>query len=195
MTEEEISKIKPEHKRFAEEYIFDFNATRSYKIAYPSEKKNEETTRAAASRLLTHVNVKDYIDHLQADLGKTAGISRLRVLREYESIAFSSIAHLHNTWIERKAFEQLTDEQKACIAEIQTQTKTVNGNEQSLEIDFVKIKLYDKQKALESINKMLGYNEPDKVDLTSKVDKLSGLSTDELIKRAKAVGEIGQNKD
>lgn len=48
-------------KRFADEYICYLNATRAYKVAYSSV-KNDETAKAAASRLLTNVNVKKYID-------------------------------------------------------------------------------------------------------------------------------------
>lgn len=48
-------------KRFADEYIIDLNATRAYKAVYKNV-KNDETAKAAASRLLTNVNVKKYID-------------------------------------------------------------------------------------------------------------------------------------
>lgn len=47
-------------KRFADEYIIDLNATRAYKVAYPNV-KNDETAKAAASRLLTNVNVQKYV--------------------------------------------------------------------------------------------------------------------------------------
>lgn len=48
-------------KRFADEYLIDLNATRAYKAAYPTVKK-DEVAKAAGSRLLTDVNVKKYID-------------------------------------------------------------------------------------------------------------------------------------
>ena len=48
-------------KIFADEYLIDLNATRAYRVAYPSVKK-DETARANASRLLTNANVKKYID-------------------------------------------------------------------------------------------------------------------------------------
>lgn len=47
-------------KIFADEYLIDLNATRAYRIAYPSVKK-DEAARANASRLLTNANVKKYI--------------------------------------------------------------------------------------------------------------------------------------
>ncbi len=48
-------------KIFADEYLIDLNATRAYRVAYPSVKK-DETARANASRLLTNANVKKYVD-------------------------------------------------------------------------------------------------------------------------------------
>ena len=47
-------------KRFCDEYLSDLNATRAYKAVYKSV-KSDEVAKAAASRLLTNVNVKKYI--------------------------------------------------------------------------------------------------------------------------------------
>ena len=48
-------------KIFAEEYLIDLNATRAYKTAYPTVKKNSVAAQAG-SRLLRNVNIKQYID-------------------------------------------------------------------------------------------------------------------------------------
>ncbi len=48
-------------KKFADEYLIDLNATRAYRVAYPSVKK-DETAAAAATRMLRNVKVKNYID-------------------------------------------------------------------------------------------------------------------------------------
>ena len=48
-------------KIFADEDIIDLNATRAYKAAYPSVKK-DNVASAAASRMLGNVKVKAYID-------------------------------------------------------------------------------------------------------------------------------------
>lgn len=48
-------------KRFCDEYLIDCNATRAYKTVYKNV-KSDETAKSAASRLLTNVNVKKYID-------------------------------------------------------------------------------------------------------------------------------------
>lgn len=168
-------------KRFCEEYILDWNGSRAYKVAYPNI-KNDETARAGASRLLTYDNVKLYIKEIQADLEKISGVSRLKVLNEYKKLAFSSIAHLHNTWVERAEFEQLTEDQKSCIESIDTKVIKKKGHELNkdgnfevviYDVEYVKIKLYDKQKALDSISKMLGYNEPEKKDITTNGESIN----------------------
>lgn len=48
-------------KIFADEYLIDLNATRAYKVAYPNI-KNDHSARTLASRLLTKVDIKSYID-------------------------------------------------------------------------------------------------------------------------------------
>lgn len=167
-------KLTGKQKRFCEEYIFDFNGARAARDAGYSE----ETARNIASENLTKPDIQAYIAELQANMEQTSGISRLRVLREHEKLAFSSIAHLHDTWITRKDFDQLTDEQKSCIAEIQTQTRQqsqldpISGEIETIQIDFVKVKLYDKQKALDSISKILGFESAKKLDLTTKGEKI-----------------------
>ena len=47
-------------KLFADEYLIDLNATRAYRAAYPSVKK-DETAAAAAARMLRNVKVAEYV--------------------------------------------------------------------------------------------------------------------------------------
>jgi phage terminase small subunit len=183
--------LSPKQKAFCREYIFDWNATRAYKIAYPNS--GGLTARVEACKLLTKPNVKQYCELIQKDLEKLCGISRAKVLNEHMKLAYSSIAHLHNTWIELRQFELLTQEQKDCIAEIDTKTERKYFSEYDpdkedfvkvpYDVKYIKIKLYDKQKALDSISKMLGYDAPIKTELTGKDGKdlipIKGITFDE----------------
>ena len=56
-----MDKLTNKQMIFANEYLVDLNATRAYKKAYPNVKK-DSVAKAAASRLLTNVNLKNYID-------------------------------------------------------------------------------------------------------------------------------------
>ena len=48
-------------KKFCDEYLIDCNATRAYKAAYPHV-KNDNVAKSAGNRLLTYVDIKEYID-------------------------------------------------------------------------------------------------------------------------------------
>lgn len=56
-----MAKLTDKQIIFANEYLVDLNATRAYKKAYPSVKK-DSAARANASKLLTNANIKNYID-------------------------------------------------------------------------------------------------------------------------------------
>lgn len=148
---------------FCKEYILHWNGTKAaIRAGY-----SQNCAAVQASENLTKPNIQAYIEYLKKNIAEVAEISPLRVLNEYKKIAFSSIAHLHNTWIERKEFESLTEEQKGCIQEIVTQTRSIKSDGGFVDIEYVKIKLYDKIRGLEGINKMLGYDSPEKVELSN----------------------------
>lgn len=169
MAEKETG-LSDKQEKFCYEYCIDLNATQAaIRAGY-----SENTARSIASNLLTKVNIKTRIKEMQDNLAETAGVTRLRVLNEHMKMAFSSIAHLHNTWIKRKDFETLTEDQKACIAEIDTKVKTEweydtdTKEREPISVEYVRIKLYDKQKALDAISKMLGYDAASEINVRIK---------------------------
>jgi phage terminase small subunit len=162
------AKLTPKEERFCHEYVLCLNATKAATVAGYSER----SAHVIGHRLLIKDNIQERIKYLKNNLAETAGISALRVLREHEKIAFSSIAHLHNSWMERKDFEKLTDDQKACIKSISTKILKrdigTRENPDIVDVEYVKIELYDKQKSLDSISDMLGFDAPVKAELTGK---------------------------
>lgn len=159
--------LTEKQKAFCREYVIDWNATRSYLSTYPNV-SSPNVAGVCANKLLRNVKIQEYCELIQKDLEKLCGISKARIINEQAKLAFSNVKELRNTWIELKEFEALSDDQKACISEVQTQTRTMTINEESIEVDFVKIKLYDKQKALDSLAKLYGYDAPNKVEVTGK---------------------------
>lgn len=158
------AELTQKQKDFCRHYILDWNGTQAaIKAGY-----SEDSAGSIASENLTKPEIQAYISDIQKDIEKQAGVSRLMVANEMKKVAFSSIASLHNTWIALSEFESLTDEQKACISEISTQkrveVKYVGEEAVPWEVDYVKIKLHDKLRALDGLTKMLGYNAPEKVE-------------------------------
>lgn len=188
--------ITEKQKRFADEWLVDLNGTRAYKVAYPSVKK-DETAKAAASRLLTNVNVKAYIQERQKEREKRTEITQDSVLRELALIAFAKASDYARV-VEKDAMvevdgnmvpvldedgnqvkyrtvepiltDELTEDQKKAIAVIK------KGR------DGFEIKPYSKIQALELLGKHLGmFTEKVEVKNTTP-NAFEGLTTEELKK-------------
>lgn len=161
-------KLTAKERIFCHQYIIDWNGARSAREAGYSE----ETAKEIASQNLTKLHIQQYIAFIKNNIEEECGISKMKVIKELSKIAFSSIAHLHNTWIERTEFEQLTDDQKASIESIDTkiQKRNIGSREDPdvVDVEYVKIKLYSKLQASDLINKMMGYNMPEKKEITGK---------------------------
>ena len=112
--EEPINELSNKQKKFCEEYILDWNATRAYQETYPNA--SYETSNVNGSKLLVKASIKAYIEEIQLDLQKLAGISRLSIIQDLQKI--------------QKESE----------------------------------KSKDKTKAIEVINKMLGFNAPEQTE-------------------------------
>ena len=156
--EELKKKLTVKQKNFCHEYVVDWNASRAARVAGYSEK----TARLTGNENLSKPYIKQYLDFIKNDFEMLCGISKTKQIRELQKIAYSSIAHLHLTWIKLKEFDALTDDQKASIESIETKTDTIKKGKGFLKINFVKIKLHSKQAALAEINKMQAYYEPEK---------------------------------
>lgn len=163
--------LTEKQKIFCREYIYDWNATRAAKVAGYSE----DTAYAIGAENLRKPQIQAYISEIQKDLEKIAGISRLRLINEHLNIINTSIAHMHNTWIERTEFDKLTTDQKLCIQELSYQTRTVKDysldpeNPEDVQIEYVKLKLYDRQKSLDALTRMLGHYEAEKVQHSGEI--------------------------
>lgn len=161
----ELPKLTDKQRRFCEEYVIDWNATRAAIASGYSEK----TAQQIGSENLLKLVIQDYIEEIQKDLGKLSGVSALRNILELKKIAYTNVSDLKKDWLTLEEFESLDDETKAAISEISTDITTFGEDGRK---ETVKFKLHDKQRAIELLNKMLGFNAPDKKDITSGGDKI-----------------------
>ena len=192
-------KLTEKERIFCHQYIIDWNGARSAREAGYSEK----TCYVIASENLTKPHIKQYIDFIKDDYEKEAGISKLKNLHELAKIAYSSIDHLHDTWIEKKEFEDLVKENPnilACIQSIESSVEKKNiggrnkGNQLIVDVEVVKLKLYSKLQAIGMINEMMGYKEAQKVEHSGSIDDVSKIPTKELVERASAIKTINESK-
>ena len=145
-------------KIFADEYLIDLNATRAYRVAYPSVKK-DETAAAAAARMLRNVKVQEYISERMQERQQRTEVTQDMVVKELASIAFARATDYVEIrsdgvcgTVVIKPTTDLSDQQISAIAGIK---EGANG---------IEIKLNDKEKALELLGRHLGiWN--DKLDI------------------------------
>lgn len=153
-------------EKFCNYYVETGNASDSYRRAYNCEKMKDKQIWEESSKLLINPKVTQRVKELQDELKDISDITKERLMRELSNIAFSTISDMHNTWIERKDFENLTPKQKSAIKSISTKVVKKNigtkDEPEYADVEFVKIEMHDKLKAIEDLIKMLGYNEPEK---------------------------------
>lgn len=146
-------------KIFADEYLIDLNATRAYRAAYPSVKK-DETAASAAARMLRNVKVAKYITERMEERQRRTEITQDMVLQELAAIAFARVTDYVSVMggmAQVKNTDQLSDSQIAAIAGIK---ETQNG---------IEVKLGSKEKTLELLGRHLGmWN--DKLDVAGDMD-------------------------
>ena len=133
-------------KIFADEYLVDLNATRAYRVAYPSVKK-DETAAQAGSRMLRNVKVAAYIQERMEERQKRTEITQDRVLEELAAIAFAKAtdyAEVKGECVKIKDTDTLDEQQIRAIAGIKEGKYGIE------------LKLNDKEKALELLGRHLG---------------------------------------
>lgn len=179
-TLKELKKIlKPSHQDFAKYYIVTgWNATKAYEKAYPLCSK--ETAYTNGNQLLKNAKIQQLISYLRDNCEDTVGISKQSQLQEYRKIAYSSIAHIHNSWITKIEWDKIMKSNPDALDAIESiDTKVIrklNDFEEAIEVEYVKIKLHDKNKALENIDKLMGYKAAEKVEVDAKVSNQLDLS-------------------
>lgn len=166
--------LTEKQERFCRKYVECVNASDAYRFAYDCSRMKPETVNRAAAALMRNSNIATRIDHLKSNLAEALNVSAARVLREHCRIAFSDATRIRSGWMNLKEFESLTEDERACIQSVETrERKTPTAYGECLTETYVKIKLYDKQKALDSISQMLGYNAPQKIDGDIKIKGLN----------------------
>lgn len=180
--EELQDKLTEKERIFCHQYIIDWNGSRAAREAGYSE----NTCAEIAYENLRKPHLIQYIDFIKNDLEKEAGISKLRQLNELKLIAYSSIEYLHETWIKFEDYEKLKKESPEILKAIEsTESKTEyrTVDESQVEIKLIKLKLYPKISAITEINKMQGYYEAEKINLSG------GIQTLNLVKASESRGD------
>lgn len=138
--------LTEKQKRFADEYLIDLNATRAYKAAYTTCKK-DEAAAVNGSKLLRNTNVADYVSKRMKDREQRTEITQDMVLQELAKIGFADITDfvtIEDQIVRVNSTDDIPPDKIGAIAGIKD---GANG---------IEVKLNDKGKALELIGRHLG---------------------------------------
>lgn len=191
-----MANLSKKELSFINEYFTNgFNGTKAYRKVFKSC-KTDKTARTLASRLLTKDGVKEEIEKRQKELKEKSDIKRedilndLRIIKDVNICDYMKIVKKERLVprideetgdsilvpeeydvLVYKATDELTVEQQKAIKLIEM-TKT-----------GIKYTFYDKDKAIDTINKMLGfYDNQIILNKTINTDFLKDKSTEELLK-------------
>ena len=143
-------------KRFCDEYLIDLNATRAYKVAYSSCKK-DETANVNGSKLLRNTKVKEYIMNKQKEREERTQVTQDMVIKELAKIAFLDISKLYNESGGLKNIHDIDSDTVRAISSLETFEEFEGfGADREHIGDVKKVKMLDKTKALELLGKHLG---------------------------------------
>ena len=145
-----MAKLKnKKHQLFCDEYLSNgLNGTQAYLSVYKSV-KSEEGARVNASKLLTNTNVAAYLSAVQEKSAKKAEVTRDMIIER-----LNKRSQLVQEIQELACKDKLTSDEQSKLIRLQMVIKTSDAN-----------------KSDEILNKMLGFNEPDKMDVNHKVWK------------------------
>jgi len=135
--------LDKKQKRFCEQYILDFNATRAaIKAGY-----SKDSARSIGCQLLTKVNIKHEINELIEKRKEKLIVNQEMIIAELAKLSFSDIGQFLDE-NGRISLDDLKEIDTSLIQEI-SQKDTKSG------VD-IKIKLFSKEKAIEMLAKHLG---------------------------------------
>lgn len=171
-------KLTPKERIFCHEYIIDWNGARAARKAGYSEKG----ANVQASHILAKIHIQQYIDFIKDDIAGEAKISKLMLVNELRKLATANISDIHTDWITKEDFKTLKKEKPDLVAAIQEiETKVIKQKAKEyddildemvdvvLDVEYVKIKLFDKRGVIQDLLKAMGWNEPDKLDLKGNI--------------------------
>ena len=168
-----MTKLTPKQENFCNYYLETGNASEAYRRAYSCENMKDETVNERSCRLLKEYKISTRVRQLQEKLQEKSDITKIEAVKELTNIVRARVTDVlfaRGTTIKIKNLEELPDHIVSCISVM----KKVKGG--------IEIKLYDKISAIDRLSKLLGWDEPSKIDIHGSVNTsfLEQMSNEEL---------------
>lgn len=146
----------PEHQRFVDEYLVDFNATAAY-MRVPGMTQNAKSASVQAARLLAKPSVQQAVRERSAATANRLEMTKDRIILEAARIALFDIRKLYRPDGSLKLPHELDDDTAAAIASIEiVEEFSGKGGDRELIGYTKKVKVVDKKGSVELAMKHLG---------------------------------------
>lgn len=148
--------LNDKQKQFCEEYLIDLNATQSAIRAGYSEK----TAHSIGSENLMKPEIQNYISILKEKRNKRVQITQDEVLNQLLTWLNSDITETFG--LTQSQIKELPIEIRRLITSYKRTVRSIPmGNGKSIEEENVELKFVSKEKAIEMVNKHIGFYEAD----------------------------------
>lgn len=160
----ESKPLTPKQQRFVDEYLTDLNATQAaIRTGYSAK-----TANVMASQLLTKANIAKAIQNAREKTAAKLEVTRERVLEELAKMAFLDPRRFYKEDGSVKSVPDMDADTAAALVGFEVDEIKI-GADGPVVGQTKKVKWSDKRAALDSINRMMGWNQ-DKLKLQGDED-------------------------
>lgn len=154
-----VKKLTEKEEAFCNYYLVELNAAKAARLAGYSG----HTAKEIGCENLTKPHIRNRISELRNVSGHTYNITRERIAQELARIAFTDSRKLYDDFGGLLPPHEWPDDIAAVISGVETSELFEGYGEDRKQTGHVKkVKLWEKVKALAELNKMMGFNEPEK---------------------------------
>ena len=161
------SKKSNSDEAIIDEYFL--NGFNGYKAVQTVKKNSLVAAKSMFNQILKDKNNQDYIRKKRSKLSDQSSIKNENILRELINWAFVDISDFIS--LSKEEIKELPSDIKRCIQSFKVTKRTYtdrDGEENTIEV--IDIKLIDKTKAMEMINKHVGFYEKDNKQRSGKLN-------------------------
>lgn len=155
-----MAKLTVKQENFCNYYLETGNASEAYRRSYSCDNMAPATINRKAIELLNNGKITARVTSLQAELQERSNITKDEAVTELSNIVRARVTDVlfaKGQTIKIKDISELPDHVVSCISVM----KKVRGG--------IEVKLYDKISAIDRLSKLLGWDEPSKMDISAKV--------------------------
>lgn len=154
-----MAALTVKQEKFCLAYIETGNASEAYRTAYNAGRMKSETVNRAAFDIMQNPNISARVAELRARASEKACISEARVLEEAARIGLFDPSDMFDVDGKLLPIHKISPKARAAIASIEVEEIRTDGEEITVRVK--KVKLWDKNSAIEKLMKHMGMFEKD----------------------------------